>query len=84
MKSGKYNNVKHWISAYGNNNKHYGTTNKTEYFAECVEAFFSSGIFRNELYPFYRSELKDFDKDGFDMVAKVFGIDDPDKYFSSK
>jgi len=64
--------------------KHYATTNHVEYFAETVEAFFSSNIFRNDMFPFYRSELKDFDRDGFDMVAKVFEIDDPEAYFSSK
>lgn len=87
MKDGKYNSVNHW-TGYTNNKqylqKHYATTNHIEYFAETVEAFFSSNIFRNDMFPFYRSELKDFDRDGFDMVAKVFEIDDPEAYFSSK
>jgi len=81
MKDGKYDNVKHWV---GSTVKHYGKTNKTEYFAECTEAFFSSDFFRNDMYPFYRHQLKEFDRDGFDMVAKVFGIDNPDKYFINK
>lgn len=72
MADGKYNSVKHWV---GSTVKHYATTNFNEYFAECVEAFFSSEKFRNDMYPFNRQQLKEFDRDGFDMVAKIFKID---------
>lgn len=72
MKDGKYDSVKHWV---GSTTKHYATTNPSEYFAECVEAFFSSEKFHNDMYPFNREELKEFDPDGFDMVAKVFNVD---------
>lgn len=51
-KDGKYDNVKHWV---GSTVKHYATTNYTEYFAECTEAFFSSDKFRNDMYPFNRA-----------------------------
>lgn len=78
-KDGKYDNVKHWV---GSTVKHYATTNYTEYFAECTEAFFSSDKFRNDMYPFNRAELKEFDKDGYDLVAKMFHIEDPDQYFA--
>jgi len=76
MEDGKYNSVKHWV---GSTVKHYATTNYTEYFAECVEAFFSSSKFRNDMYPFNREELREFDKDGFDMVAKIFKVDTTNK-----
>lgn len=83
MADGKYDQVKHWV---GSTVKHYAKTNPTEYFAETTEAFFSQddgSLFRNDMYPFYREQLKDFDKDGFDMVASIFGIDDPEAYFQN-
>merc|ERR1711976_693445 len=79
IKDGKYDNVRHWV---GSMTKHYATTNHHEYFAECTEAFFSSDKFRNDMYPFNRAELKEFDKDGYDLIAKMFGIEDPDQYFA--
>jgi len=53
MKDGKYDCVKHWHGSLCN--KHYATTNHLEYFAETVEAYFSSDKFRNELFPFNRA-----------------------------
>jgi len=79
MASRKYDSIENY---WGNMTKHYGTTNSREYFAECTEAFFSQGKYKNDLYPFIREELKEFDIDGYNMVAKLFGIDDPDQYFA--
>lgn len=35
------------------------------------------------MFPFNRKQFKEFDRDGFDMIAKVFGIEDPDTYFEN-
>jgi len=48
----------------------YALTNKFEYFAECSEAYFG----RNDFYPFLRSELKNFDPEGYAAVEKAWGI----------
>lgn len=79
MSDGKFDSVKHWV---GSDTKHYAKTNPHEYFAESVEAFFSSNKFRNDMYPFVHSELREFDRDGYDMVAKVFEID-ADNYYNT-
>jgi len=79
IKDKKYDKVKHW---QGYETKHYATTNSHEYFAETVEAFFSSAKFRNDFYPFVHSQLREFDRDGYDMVARVFQVD-ADKYYNS-
>jgi len=79
MADKKYYNVENF---WGNMTKHYATTNYAEYFAECTEAFFSQGKFKNDLYPFNHDQLKEFDPDGYELVAKAFGIEDPDQYFA--
>jgi len=50
--------------------KAYALTNRFEYFAECSEAYFG----RNDFYPFLRSELKEFDPEGYAAVEKAWGI----------
>lgn len=62
MADKKYDSIENY---WGNMTKHYGTTNYTEYFAECTEAFFSQGKFKNDLYPFTHDQLKEFDQDGY-------------------
>lgn len=72
MADGKYDKTKHWS---GREPEHYAKTNPMEYFAESVESFFSSNKFRNDLYPFVHSEFREFDRDSYDMVAKIFEVD---------
>jgi phenylalanyl-tRNA synthetase alpha subunit len=52
--------------------KHYALTNKHEYFAECSEAYFSSDRFRNDYYPFTKSELIEFDPVGVEMCNRLW------------
>ena len=54
-------------------------TSRQEYFAECSEAFWSSGRFRNDFYPFVYDELKSFDPEGHELVKIVFGCGDRDE-----
>lgn len=79
MSDGKYDQVEHF---YVYETKHYAATNYTEYLAETAEAFFSSDKFRNGFYPFNRAQLKEFDPDGYELVANLFGIEDVDQYFA--
>eukprot|EP00039_Didymoeca_costata_P005588 m.82694 g.82694 ORF g.82694 m.82694 type:complete len:265 (-) comp12885_c0_seq2:1654-2448(-) len=72
QKSGKYESV-----AYCRGNKkmkHYALTNEIEYFAECSEAYFSSDRFRNDYFPFIKSELLEFDTAGYLMCGYVWEI----------
>jgi hypothetical protein len=67
--SGKYESVKY---CRGQMRKHYALTDNREYFAECSEAFFSSDRFRNDYYPFVRSELEEFDPAAVKMCEAVW------------
>lgn len=50
-----FNNVEHkYADVYAGNNH-------LEYFAEISEAFFSTKLFKNDMYPFTNSELKQYD-----------------------
>jgi len=55
----------------GRRDRHYALTNPQEYFAESSEAYFGT----NDFYPFVRSELKEVDPDGFDVLQEVWGGD---------
>ncbi len=48
--------------------RHYALTDYKEYLAEMAEAYFSSGRFRNDYFPFTHFELLDFDMEAFEMV----------------
>ena len=69
-KSGKYENVAYCEGT--TLKKHYALTNKHEYFAECSEAYFSSDRFRNDYYPFTKSELIEFDPVGVEMCNRLW------------
>jgi hypothetical protein len=53
----------------GGKQKAYALTNSKEYFAELSEAYFG----RNDFYPFVRSELKQYDPQGFQVMEEVWG-----------
>lgn len=65
MASKKYESVDY---LGGGKQKHYGTSNQQEYFAEMTEAYFG----KNDFYPFIRSELKSFDVGSFNLMEKVW------------
>jgi hypothetical protein len=73
MKTGKYDSVKY---IYGQEIQHYCKNNAMEYLAETSEAFFSTAHFRNDFYPFIHTELKEYDPDGYNMIIRVFKLDD--------
>jgi hypothetical protein len=54
----------------GNKRRHYALTNDKEYFAETTEAFFGT----NDFFPFVRSELRQHDPAGFELMEKVWGV----------
>eukprot|EP00940_MAST-03C_sp_MAST-3C-sp2_P000837 g837.t1 len=70
---GRYERVGYCGSA-SRTKRHYALTNHHEYFAECSEAYWSSSRFRNDYEPYTRSELEDFDLDGFKMCEIVWGL----------
>jgi hypothetical protein len=52
----------------GRRDRHYALTNPQEYFAESSEAYFGT----NDFYPFVRSELKEVDPAGCDLLQAVW------------
>jgi len=50
--------------------KAYALTNKKEYFSELTEAYFG----KNDFYPFNRSELKEYDPVGYQMMVDCWGL----------
>jgi len=67
-KSGTYTSV---LCRYSKGAKHYGITNKMEYFAENTEAYFGT----NDFYPFVRAELKEHDPDMYALLQDLWGVD---------
>ncbi len=61
----RYESVLH-IS--GRMRRAYALNNDQEYFAECTEAFFGT----NDFYPFVRSELQQYDREMYDLLAKLW------------
>jgi hypothetical protein len=53
----------------GRRQRHYALTNPQEYFAESSEAYFGT----NDFYPFVRSELREADPAGCDLLGAVWG-----------
>ncbi|CAE8594759.1 unnamed protein product [Polarella glacialis] len=49
-------------------------TNKEEYFASLSAAYFSM----NDIYPFSRSDLKEFDKQGFALMQRLWHLGEED------
>ena len=60
-----YAEIRH---ANGKIQRAYALTNEKEFFAELTEACFG----RNDMYPFVRDELKDYDPEGFAMVRTAW------------
>ena len=54
--------------------KAYAATNHMEYLAEISEAYFSSSRFRNDYYPYNKSQLKEYDIDGYNLVEYLFNV----------
>ncbi len=65
-KGGKYDAVLHFS---GTRKRAYALENPTEYFAELTEAYFGT----NDFYPFVRSELKEHDPRGHELLKKLWG-----------
>lgn len=63
--SGKYEQVLH---INGTTVRHYAMTNHIEYFAELSESYFGT----NDFYPFVRPQLYNFDRNGYQMVEKIW------------
>jgi hypothetical protein len=61
----KYDSVLH---INGRRDRHYALTNPQEYFAESSEAYFGT----NDFYPFVRSELKEVDPTGCELLRKLW------------
>jgi hypothetical protein len=53
----------------GSQEKHYALTNDQEYFAEASEAYFGT----NDFYPYVRSELREYDARGYEVLEQVWG-----------
>lgn len=51
--------------------RHYALTDHKEWFAEMTEAYFGS----NDFYPFVRAELFMFDREGHDLIKRLWGDD---------
>lgn len=73
--SGRYDKVERY---YGNGRpntfeKAYAMTNPAEYFAESTESYFS----RNDYFPFTREELKKHDPDMFELLGKLWQVQQP-------
>jgi hypothetical protein len=68
MKSKLYEKV---LRINGRNEKAYAAANPMEYFAEATEAFFGT----NDFYPFVRAELKLHDPGAYEMLTKLWGVD---------
>src|SRR5262249_52859956 len=54
----------------GNKRKHYALTDEMEFFAELTESYFGT----NDFFPFVRSELKEHDPRGYEMIEKYWGV----------
>ena len=54
---------------------HYALVNHKEYFAESTEAYFGE----NDLYPFNRENLKDFDHQTYELIEELWGVKKTDK-----
>jgi hypothetical protein len=70
MERGLYASVKH---ESGRELKAYASTNDHEYFAELSCSYLD----RCAYFPFTREDLKEYDRAGYDLMAKVWGNTDP-------
>lgn len=65
VESKKYESISH---INGNKQKHYALTNPQEFFAEMTEAYFG----KNDMFPFTKQELKDYDQKTFQLIEKIW------------
>jgi hypothetical protein len=63
--SGEFEKIRH---VDGRSVRHYALNNDEEYFAETTEAYFG----KNDFFPFNRTELKEFDPDGYALMQEVW------------
>jgi hypothetical protein len=63
--AGSYESVLH---VQGRRQRHYALTNPQEFFAESSEAYFGT----NDFYPFVRSELRDADPEGCELLGRLW------------
>ena len=68
LDSGKYDRVGH---IGGGTRRHYALENPMEYFAETTEALYGT----NDFHPYVRSELKDVDPEGMELVRSYWELD---------
>lgn len=69
LASGQYESVAH---NRGGTRRHYALNNPMEYFAEMTEAYFGE----NDFYPFNRAQLKEYDPWGYEMVRRMWRVED--------
>lgn len=70
MDAGLYAKVMFWD---GRERDGYARTNPMEYFAELSEAYFGC----NDMFPFVRGELRQYDRQGFEAIAMAWGLGEP-------
>ena len=58
---------------------HYAATNHREFFAECSEAYFSTGRFRNDYFPYIHAELQGYDPAAYAMCQSIWGVRSEDE-----
>lgn len=69
MKANLYKRVRFWD---GRERDGYAATNQMEYFGELTEALFG----QNDMFPFVRGELAQYDAGGLQAVADAWGVKD--------
>ncbi|MHC4983162.1 MAG: hypothetical protein ACYTF6_08350, partial [Planctomycetota bacterium] len=67
MEKKLYETVLYW---HGGKRKAYAARNAKEYFAEMSEAFFGT----NDIYPFVRAEIKEYDPTMYKLLQKAWGV----------
>jgi hypothetical protein len=70
MDAGLYAKVMFWD---GRERDGYARTNPMEYFAELSEAYFGC----NDMFPFVRGELRQYDRQGFEAIEVAWGLGGP-------
>ena len=68
--AGRYERVHHALRDPGATERAYALTNEREYFAELTEAWFG----RNDMEPFTRAQLLEFDPRGAALVERLWGL----------
>jgi hypothetical protein len=69
-RGGKYDAV---LRAGGRTERAYALTNPEEFFAELSESYFGT----NDFYPFVRAELRQYDRDSFELIRRLWTAPPP-------